>query len=321
MADLVERYVHQVGRYLPPKERAEIEAELRSQIQDQLEDRFGGAASQEEIASALAEFGHPYTMAASYSREKYLVGPILYPYMMLVMRYVWVLIPSLVVFLNLFGALISPPVDWLNVLIQTVLTGAQGTLIVSALVVLFFALIQHSYLKINPDDEFKPMDLPEVDDPTHVDRYEAAFGSVFGAFVILFWLYFLYMGGLALPFIFNNPENVIPVPANWLILITLASAAMIAMNLYALRRGRWGSLPYLIETLLELFGAICLYFVIFEPIFQRVLLSMPNLAGLPLPELLVILTATPIMVGRVPKLIKLPGYRRADSPPASKTAG
>ena len=43
MTELIERYVHQVGRYLPPKERAEIEAELRSQIQDQLDDRYAGS--------------------------------------------------------------------------------------------------------------------------------------------------------------------------------------------------------------------------------------------------------------------------------------
>ena len=29
MSELIERYVHQVGRYVAPKERVEIEAELR----------------------------------------------------------------------------------------------------------------------------------------------------------------------------------------------------------------------------------------------------------------------------------------------------
>ena len=52
MSELIERYVHRVGRYLPGKERAEIEAELRSQIQDQLEDRYEGAG-RSPIAFAL----------------------------------------------------------------------------------------------------------------------------------------------------------------------------------------------------------------------------------------------------------------------------
>ena len=106
MTELVERYVHQVGRYLPPKERAEIEAELRSQIEDQLDDRFGGSPSPAEVALVLKELGEPRRMAASYGSEQYLVGPDLYPYMMGVLRYGWVLVPAIVVFLTLFGAIV-----------------------------------------------------------------------------------------------------------------------------------------------------------------------------------------------------------------------
>jgi len=50
MTELVERYVHQVGRYLPPQKRAEIEAELSSQINDQLDDRFAGRPTQQDVA-------------------------------------------------------------------------------------------------------------------------------------------------------------------------------------------------------------------------------------------------------------------------------
>ena len=79
MSELIERYVHQVGRYLPSKERAEIQAELRSQIQDQLEDRYEGAPTQTDVAAVLKELGDPRRMAASYGGEQYLVGPDLYP--------------------------------------------------------------------------------------------------------------------------------------------------------------------------------------------------------------------------------------------------
>ena len=136
MTDLVERYVHQVGRYLPPNERAEIEAELRSQIQDQLEDRYAGSPSPEDVASVLAEFGHPYKLAISYSNEKYLVGPTLYPYMMLVLRHVLLLVPAMVVFLNLFGALISPQQNSLfGWLIEAGIAAVQATLMFSAVLV------------------------------------------------------------------------------------------------------------------------------------------------------------------------------------------
>ena len=57
MSDLVERYVHQVGRHVPQKERAEIQAELRSQILDQLDDRYEGAPTADNVADVLRELG------------------------------------------------------------------------------------------------------------------------------------------------------------------------------------------------------------------------------------------------------------------------
>jgi len=66
MSDLIERYIHQVVRNLPPRERAEIAAELRSSIQDQLDDRYGAAPSDEEIVAVLLDFGNPHELAESY---------------------------------------------------------------------------------------------------------------------------------------------------------------------------------------------------------------------------------------------------------------
>ncbi|KAB2859741.1 MAG: hypothetical protein F9K46_10945, partial [Anaerolineae bacterium] len=105
--ELVERYVHQVGRYLSQKERAEIEAELRSMIQDQLDDRFEGAPSPADVASVLSELGDPRQMAASYGSQQYLVGPDLYPSMMRVLRLGWVRVPMVVVVLNIVWTLIT----------------------------------------------------------------------------------------------------------------------------------------------------------------------------------------------------------------------
>ena len=79
MANMVERYLSEVGRYVPGKEREEIKKELRSQIHDQLEDRYGKSPSDEQIAAVLTELGNPRRMAASYGSEQYLIGPDLFP--------------------------------------------------------------------------------------------------------------------------------------------------------------------------------------------------------------------------------------------------
>jgi hypothetical protein len=328
MAELVERYIHQVGRYLPPKERAEIEAELRSQIQDQLDDRYGGSPKPEEVAAALAEFGHPYMVAASYSSDKYLVGPTLYPYMMMVLRYGWVLVPATVVFLNIFGALVSPQQrPLLGLLVDTVIATLQATLIFSAVVVLFFAIMQHSGAERDEKKTaFNPLELPEVDDPGVVDRAEGTFGSAFGTVMSLVLLYWLQVGGLTLRFNVSDPGEVIPVPIPWLILLIIACFAMLILQVLVLRRNRWSIASWLIETVLEVFGMVCLYFAVLGPFFQRLLTVNPSLTSWPLsdrwPQIIAVSFAVITLLGRGSRLVKLWNYRQSATPPFTvKTNG
>lgn len=311
MVELVERYVHQVGRYLPKKERADIEAELRSLIQDQMEDRFAGSPSQAEVSSVLAELGDPRQMAVSYNRQQYLVGPDLYPYMMIGLRHVWVLVPTIVIFLNIFGALTSSQQSTLlGLLLETMTSTLQATFIISALVVLMFAIIQRIIAELDEKEEaFNPLTLPKVDDPHTVDRVEVTFGIVVGTFVTLVFLYFLHAGGLTLRFNLNDPGDVIPVPTIWLILLISAVIVMVILQLWVLRRNHWTIALWLIQTILEVFGVVCLYFVIYEPLLARILIAVPSLASVSfidnVPEIIVIMTAVVTLVSRGSKLVEL----------------
>ena len=78
--DLLKRYVHEVGRRLPRKQRADIEAELHSTLVDTLESRVEGEPTEQDQIELLKEFGPPVEVAASYrGGEQYLIGPDLYP--------------------------------------------------------------------------------------------------------------------------------------------------------------------------------------------------------------------------------------------------
>jgi hypothetical protein len=314
MSDLIERYVHRVGRYLPSKERTEIEAELRSQIQDELDDRYGGTPSDEDIAKVLVELGDPRKMAVSYQRAQYLVGPDLYPYLMMALRYVWLIAPSIVIFLNVFSALVTPEVgSWVSLIMDTVFSAVQATLVFSAVVILFFAIVQRSGTEIQ--GTFNPLALPAIDDPSVVERVEALFGAALGAVMIVVMLYFLQAGGLTLPFPLNEPRDVIPVPRAWLILLLGAVLGMIVLNLLALRRSRWTAGTWLAETLLEVFGAICLYFVLYQPIFARVVASNLSLTDAPIPQIITIITAIITLLGRGNRQVKLWNYAKSAAPP------
>lgn len=323
MSNLIERYVHQVGRYLPAKERTEIQAELRSQIQDQLEDRYPGKPTEAEVATVLAELGDPRRMAASYAGEQYLVGPELYPAMMMVLRRGWVLVPPIAMFVHVLAALLGDEAgNIVGLLVESALGAAQATFIFTGIVVLIFAIIQHSGEDLSEftgeDAVFDPRSLPEVDDAAEVDRGEAVFGIAFGAFATLVLLYFLRVGGLTLRFNLSAPGEVIPVPIPWLIVLILTTTGTVAVTLVALLRGRWTVATWLVDTVLEVVGAVGLYYVLWQPLATRLLAAVPSLANVPFfdrgPEILLVASIVLTLLSNGNKLVKMLANRRGSPP-------
>jgi hypothetical protein len=312
MNELIDRYIHQVGLYVRPKERAEIEAELRSQIQDQLEDRYGDSPTQAEVVAVLKQLGSPRTMAASYSGQQYLVGPELYPFMMTVLRFGLPLVPSVVVIANVIGAALSPDGgDWIELLIGSIFTAAQAALIFLGIVVAFFAILQHSgeELRAAAKTEFNPLELPPVNDPGAVDRVESGVGIAIGTLFEIAIFYYLQVGGLTLRFNLSDPGDVLPVPTGWLVVLLFTTFSIVFLNLWALIRRRWTLATWLAEAVLELIGAVGLYFVLFTPLLERVSQTLPELGERlsldQLPWMITLVTIVIMVLSNGSKLIRL----------------
>lgn len=316
MSELIERYVHQVGRYLPGKERAEIQAELRSQIQDQLEDRYEGAPAPADVAAVLKELGDPRRMAASYGGEQYLVGPNLYPIMMMVLRRGWVLVPPIAVLVHMLAVVLGDETgNMVGMLVEAALGAAQATFIFTGIVVIIFAILQHSgedLDEITGDDAaFDPLGLPEVDDPAEVDRFESVLSIAFGIFALLVALYFLRVGGLTLRFNLADPGDVIPTSIPWLVALIAIGAVQIVLQLAGILRGRWNLSLWLVNTVLDIVGAVALYFVLWVPLLGAMLDRVPQLGGIPFiergPELIVALSVIISLIEGITKLVKMLG--------------
>ena len=323
MSELIERYVHQVGRYLPNKEREEIQAELRSQIQDQLDDRYEGAPTQADVAAVLKELGDPRHMAASYGGEQYLVGPDLYPVMMMVLRRGWVIVPPIAILVRLLATLFGEESgNLIEVLLETAAGAFQATAIFTGIVVLIFAILQHSGEDLDEitgnDQGFDPLSLPEVNDPAEVDRFEAIFSMAFGTFALLVMLYFLRVGGLTWQFNLGSPVNVIPVPVPWLVALIVIGTTQMVLQLVALLRGRWGVALWLVNVALDIIGAVALYFVLWQPLAERLYAAVPVLDGIPLigrgPELILAISLIMAVIEGITKLVKMVSHRYGDAP-------
>ena len=82
--ELFDRYVREVGRRLPKKQRADVGAELHSLLLDALQDRLAeqeaeAEATEEDQVPILQELGPPAKMAAQYAPpNRYLIGPRFY---------------------------------------------------------------------------------------------------------------------------------------------------------------------------------------------------------------------------------------------------
>ena len=71
-----------VKRHLPWERQDDIIAELRANLEAQLEDKeaeLGRPLTKEEAEQWLKQMGAPIQVAARYQRQQYLIGPALFP--------------------------------------------------------------------------------------------------------------------------------------------------------------------------------------------------------------------------------------------------
>ena len=131
--DLLERYLQAVEEYLPTKGRADVLAELRANLLDQMEEReetLGRPLTEDEVAEVLRSHGHPSVVAARYQPRRSLIGPEIFPYYWFTLRKTLPLVVGLVI-LSRTVELIYSPSPYENVV---------GTTLVRLFSVLFYAV-------------------------------------------------------------------------------------------------------------------------------------------------------------------------------------
>jgi len=245
----IDRYVAQVGRSLPQNKRLDIEKEIRSLIEDMLDDRSqaeGREVDEEMTLAVLQEMGNPEKVAAGYLPEKYLIGPRLYPLFTLMLRIV-LLVTAGVALFGLVVSISKEPMMLLEALKATgmaILDYVGTALQILGNLVLVFAILQWAWPKLEVDlhgEEWNPKDLEPVEDPLRIKRFEKLWDIIFAlAGLLIFNFYSQYVG------IYNFTDgkwSIYPVLADgffrYLPWFNAAWLLSIALNIVLLRRGRW----------------------------------------------------------------------------------
>lgn len=253
--NLIDRYLHEVGRYLPRKNRSDILAELRSHLIDTLEGRVSGEPTEDDVAAMLKEFGPPQEVAASYSTQgQYLVGPALYPLFRMIAGIVLLaVVGAQLVALGVSVWIGGQPVDFWETLAGILISipAALGSLVI------VFAILQHFDVRPELDGEpWDPHSLPVIEEAETVKRGELIFSIVVGSVLLAILTFFPdKLGTFRLP---GGEFFANPVIGQYLGWISLSLLAGIALDIYLLWKSRWTPVSRVARIAVNLLSIIVL---------------------------------------------------------------
>ncbi len=141
--ELLDRYLEGVRRHLPWKRQDDIIAELKANLESQLEEHEAGLGRRmtaPEEREWVRQLGPPYLMAAKYQPQQYLIGPTLFPVYRNVLRLVlvwWLVIYCIANAVQI--ALKTPTVEAIG---NAVLGLPGGLIVTAAWITLIFVVIE-----------------------------------------------------------------------------------------------------------------------------------------------------------------------------------
>lgn len=168
MDSLIERYVNDVVRRLPEKDRAEVSRELTANIQDMLPDDAG----EMETRDVLNSMGPPAALAEKYRiKPRYLISPAVYDDYIRAVRRVVPLVGGILLVLGavlgvvntIEGAAFSEPGLVASVLSSAISMGISGAVQALLWVTVGFIIADRTGAKTAPDaGSWTVDDLPEA---------------------------------------------------------------------------------------------------------------------------------------------------------------
>ncbi|WFE93708.1 permease prefix domain 1-containing protein [Micromonospora sp. WMMD987] len=239
MNTLTDRYLAATLRTVPAARREEIATELRTAIEDMIDDRVGGgqdgATAEREV---LTELGHPERLAARYAdRRLQLIGPTYYLTWQQVLRRLLITIPGIVgVIVGVVQATVAD--DPTGAIGAGISAAFQAAVQIAFWVTLSFAILERTNTSL-PLPEWNVDQLPET--PAERDiRLPDTCASVA---MVLFTLAFLPWQHFR-SWVRDTDGERIPLldPALWTSWLPVLAAVLLAglvLEVVKYRTGRW----------------------------------------------------------------------------------
>jgi hypothetical protein len=257
--ELIDRYVAEVARQLPPKQRADIQAELRSSLVDNLEARSEDQPTQEQVINLLQEFGPPQKLAASYWPEgQYLIGPTLYPIFRMVAGIALLVTVIVQVVLLAIALIFQPEIlpiqGFFDDFVPTIVSAFGWT-------VLAFAIMQRLNVRLRTREEhWDPLSLPPVEDSIAFSQAGIVAEIALELILIVLLILLPYQLPQMLPTSIKLYIN--PIMVKYMPLIVLSIVLGVGLNVILLWRGKWETGTRLAKIMLNTYGIAVLALLI-----------------------------------------------------------
>jgi hypothetical protein len=337
--NLIDKYISQVGKYLPRKNRADIEAEIRSTLEDMLDERTQGKSPADEatVLGLLKEYGSPREVATTYKTHQYLIGPRLFPIFETVFRIVVAVVIgasliSLGVSLTKTGltgpAFISSLGQWFGELISG-LIGAFGN------VALIFAIIERTRASDKFEKQVKdwdPNELKSEPGPDEIDLPDHIATIIFTALGLV--VFNLYPNVLSIRYSSDGDWSTLPILTEaffrFLPWINILGLLQIFFNGFMLGQKDWTSATRIIGIVMDIAGLILAVAILRTPGIFGVTATALEASGLTevadnlsrlfnsLPTLIITIVAIVTTVKVIKTLLRLLSNRPSSPYPITK---
>lgn len=167
--ELVDRYLQAVRFWLPKSRNqddliAELGEDLRSQIEEK-ENELGRPLDQGEVGEILKRCGSPMVVGSRLGPSRSLIGPVLYPTYLFVLKMVlfWIMVP---VFIFILGPInVANSSDWGTAIASTIGQLWSGLFISAGIITLVFAIVERTQAVTSAACKWDPDKLPPLEKP------------------------------------------------------------------------------------------------------------------------------------------------------------
>jgi hypothetical protein len=287
--NLIDLYVAEVGRRLPRKTHADIEAEIRSTLQDMVEERRNIAPNPNDdtlILEVLKTYGSPEKVAATYQEERYLIGPGLYPIFIQVLRIILMvsgILAAIGLGFTIYRTTLTP-LNTFETIVRAIANLFAFIISVFGNIVLIFAIIEWALFRFGGKvdvkgfpkaKEWDPQSLTKLSLPNQIKMSESII-EIVGCFaaIVIFNFYPQIIGFT--PSMNGVIENgsfssltFVPLFSEaffyYVPYLTLIWVLTILLDMILLREGQWNTLTRFSTIGLKVLGIIIAAFMLAGP--------------------------------------------------------